>query len=361
MALQIKALEYWQSLLEGGRLPSLKDMTNEHLGDFRAKSFLLNFPDIFSDPVIKFVGEDITAFYEDPTALAGTNLGTLVETSILGSLTSSLNRVIEEGGGEEVTATFINVEGEGESRPCALLPFSDDGEVVQFILGVFGDEADLEQDKNETVSSSGDEGGLFALVEESREIAKSILRVDNRSRNTLYKVLEMAYGLFGETQKDRRSYEALLAGAGIREQERAPFTPIVKLIFGKNYDKTRLTEYAAALSFADRQNIPKEQVHDFLDDQPGGIKGCVKLERKARREAKGDVVDRLDAALDILRKAPVLARVKAPEILCDQDEVIMILARKGKGRSKDSLELLQKVDGPASVLEGLIKKAALPK
>ena len=360
MALQLKALEYWQSLLEGRRLPSLKDMTNEQLGDFRSKSFLLNFPDIFSDPVIKFVGGDIADYYEDPTGLSGENLGTLDGNSILGALTSSLQNVMEEASSEEVMATYVGLSGEDGRRPCALLPFSDDGEVVQFILGVFGEEIDLDQD-TDAGSENHDDSGLFALVEESREIAKSILRVDNRSRNTLYKVLEMAYGLFGETQKDRASYEALLAGAGIREQERAPFTPIVKLIFGKDYDKTRLTEYAAALSFADRQDIPKEKVHDFLDDQPGGIKGCVKLERKARREAKGDVVDRLDAALDILRSAPVLARVKAPEILCDADEVIMILARKGKGRSKDSLELLQKVDGPASVLEGLIKKAALPK
>jgi hypothetical protein len=357
MALHTKAQEYWQSLLEGRRLPSLKDMTNEQLGDFRTKSFLLNFPDIFSDPVIKFVGDDVTVFYEEPDGLAGSNLGSLPETSILGSLTSSLSRVIEELECVEVSASYVDLLGEAEIRPCALLPFSDDGEVVQFILGVFGDQVAGE----EAAATTMDSGGLFQLVEESREIAQSILRVDNRSRNTLYKVLELAYGLFGETQKDRPSYEVLLAGAGIREQVRAPFTPIVKLIFGKDYDKTRLTEYAAALSYAERQDIPKDKVHDFLDDHPGGIKGCVKEERKARRKAKGDVVDRLDQALDILRKAPVLARVKAPEITCGEDEVIMILARKGKGRSKDSLELLQKVDGPPSVIEGLIKKAALPK
>ena len=47
----------------------------------------------------------------------------------------------------------------------------------------------------------------------------------------------------------------LIADAGLVVQERAPMTPVVKLVFGPDYDKTRLTEYAAVLSHAHRLEL----------------------------------------------------------------------------------------------------------
>ena len=41
----------------------------------------------------------------------------------------------------------------------------------------------------------------------------------------------------------------------MKAQARAPMTPIVKLVFGADYDKTRLTEFAAALSYAEREAV----------------------------------------------------------------------------------------------------------
>ena len=48
-------------------------------------------------------------------------------------------------------------------------------------------------------------------------------------------------------------YAELLEESGVKAQARAPMTPIVKLVFGIDYDKARLTEFAAALSYAQRQ------------------------------------------------------------------------------------------------------------
>ena len=45
-------------------------------------------------------------------------------------------------------------------------------------------------------------------------------------------------------------YAELLEESGVKAQARAPMTPIVKLVFGIDYDKARLTEFAAALSYA---------------------------------------------------------------------------------------------------------------
>src|SRR3546814_10358536 len=50
-------------------------------------------------------------------------------------------------------------------------------------------------------------------------------------------------------------YAEILDDAGLKVQARAPMTPIVKLIFGAGHDKARLTEYAAALSHARREDV----------------------------------------------------------------------------------------------------------
>ena len=56
-------------------------------------------------------------------------------------------------------------------------------------------------------------------------------------------------------QRDPDDYAELLEESGVKAQARAPMTPIVKLVFGIDYDKTRLTEFAAALSYAQRQQV----------------------------------------------------------------------------------------------------------
>jgi hypothetical protein len=62
---------------------------------------------------------------------------------------------------------------------------------------------------------------------------------------------------------------------------------LVKLVFGADYDKTRITEYAAALSHAQRLGLGYGALGGFLAKAPGGLKGIVALERKLRREESG--------------------------------------------------------------------------
>jgi len=74
-------------------------------------------------------------------------------------------------------------------------------------------------------------------------------------------------------------------------QERAPMTPVVKLVFGHDYDKTRLTEYAAVLTHAHRLQLDRGTLADFLGETEGGLKAVVKAERRLRREERGLVVE----------------------------------------------------------------------
>ena len=93
--------------------------------------------------------------------------------------------------------------------------------------------------------------------------------------------------------------------SGLTAQARAPMTPIVKLVFGADYDKTRLTEFASALSYAQRQQVQVGGFEALIEGQPGGLKALVAAERKARRpEPKPDT--QAETARKRLRTAPRL-------------------------------------------------------
>ena len=83
-------------------------------------------------------------------------------------------------------------------------------------------------------------------------------------------------------------------------------TPIVKLVFGVDYDKTRLTEFAAALSYAERENVDFGGFQEFVEQAEGGLKGLVAAERKARRPDK-PAEDKLELGKAALRAALPLA------------------------------------------------------
>ena len=68
-------------------------------------------------------------------------------------------------------------------------------------------------------------------------------------------------------------------------------TPVVKLVFGADYDKTRLTEYAAVLTHAHRVGIERGKLGTFLAEAEGGLKAVVQTERQLRREEAGKPVE----------------------------------------------------------------------
>jgi hypothetical protein len=126
-------------------------------------------------------------------------------------------------------------------------------------------------------------------------------------------------------------------------------TPAVKLVFGAEYDKTRLTEFAAVLSYARRQDVPQGGLDAFLEVVEGGIKGVVKAERAYRRPAtKRDIFAQ---AAEELRSRPPLGHVA---IEAGSDEFVVLLARAGK----QGLDIVARFADDAAMTERAIRKAA---
>jgi hypothetical protein len=141
----------------------------------------------------------------------------------------------------------------------------------------------------------------------------------------------------------------LLDQAGLTVQARAPMTPAAKLVFGADYDKTRLTEFAAVLTHAKRCDVPQGGLDAFLEVAEGGIKGVVKAERALKRPAaQPDIYAR--AAEELRSRAP-LAHV---DIAAGDSEFVVLLARAGG----NGLDIVGRVDGDAPLTERVVHRAA---
>lgn len=150
-----------------------------------------------------------------------------------------------------------------------------------------------------------EDAGLTIWLEAARQEAANAAQSEARSRSALYLAIGLAYDVSLVAQREPEALEEALANAGIVAQERAPMTPIVKLVFGADYDKTRLTEYAAALSYAHRQSLPMGSLPEFLEGYAGGLKAVVRQERQIRRPFGDSAapVNMLEQAYQSLRQA----------------------------------------------------------
>ena len=194
------------------------------------------------------------------------------------------------------------------------------------------------------------DAGLADRLWAARETADAVKAADGRSRSALYRALSYAYDFALAAQLEPEDYAELLEESGMKAQARAPMTPIVKLVFGIDYDKARLTEFAAALSYARRQDVGQGEFLKFIEGQAGGLKALVAAERQAKRpEPKADT--KAEAAKAKLRAAAPIAL----ETVSADSEFALVLTRR---RSDGGVEPVALVDDEAMVKKA-IKRAGL--
>ncbi|MBW8785854.1 MAG: hypothetical protein JF593_14685, partial [Novosphingobium sp.] len=77
----------------------------------------------------------------------------------------------------------------------------------------------------------------------ARELAQAARGSEDRTRQALYAAIGRAYDFSLAAAAAPEEFDRLVRESGLTIQVRAPLTPLVKLVFGADYDKTRLTEY----------------------------------------------------------------------------------------------------------------------
>jgi hypothetical protein len=426
--MHVRAYNYWVSLLEGRDFPSIEDLEPENLKDFAANSVLLDFTCGRENPAVPYVGGAI----REECGLDD-NMRTISEVpsrSLLSRLTDHYLQIIANRAPIGFEAEYLNQRNANICYRGILMPFSSDGDAIDFIYGVINwktvdgsqdveviegfapepeqseeaeeieeslptlepvieEEPEEEEilgievepdtleltheehlvwedgpsaeddteaasdplaDANEIAIPEIDENaGLADRLWAARETAEAVKSADGRTRVALYRALSLAYDFAIASQENPEEYAELLEDSGVKAQARAPMTPIVKLVFGIDYDKARLTEFAAALSYAQRQRIGQGDFKDFIEKQAGGLKALVAAEREARRpEPKADTKGEIARAK--LRQAPAMS---LQDISVDDEFAVVVTRRTNEG----GFEPVAVVEDPALV-EKAIRKVA---
>jgi hypothetical protein len=415
--MHVRAYNYWVSLLGGRDYPSIEDLEPGAVADFAANSVLLDFTAGRDNPATPYIGAAIKQECDLGDGIQ--SISEVPSRSLLSRLTDHYMQIIANRAPIGFEAEFVNQRGEPICYRGILMPFSSDGDTIDFIYGVInwkrGQGAaslqdlspqipveaapepaaeDLHQGDDElvldephladepqalaapaaaggpTVHFSWEDGplhdpdsdealpelvlddnaGLADRLWVARESAEAVKAADSRSRSALYRALSHAYdfALTAEAQPD--DYAELLDESGVKAQVRAPMTPVVKLVFGIDYDKARLTEFAAALAFARRQDVGQGGFLKFIESQAGGLKALVAAERQARRpEPRADT--KTEAARARLRKVEPIAL----DSVSAESEFALVLARR---RADGGVEPVALVDDEAMV-EKAIRRAGL--
>ena len=376
--MHVRAYNYWVSLLDGRDFPSIEDLEPASITDFGPHSVLLDFTGGRDNPATPYIGAAIRAecdIGDDEIR----HIGQVPSRSLLSRLTDHYLQIIANRAPIGFEAEFVNQRGHAICYRGILMPFSSDGDTIDFIYGVInwkdiGDAPAASQpltpvlaplieepaaaglaaeDEEEEIEAPepvlDEDAGLADRLWAARESAEVCKAADGRSRAALYRALAMAYDFAVAARRVPDDYAEILEDAGVKAQARAPMTPIVKLVFGADYDKTRLTEFAAALSFAEREGVDFGAFQAFIESAEGGLKGLVAAERKARRPDKGQE-DKAEAGRARLRAAAALALADLPT----NQEFALVLTRRNAAGVHEAVALV----ADEAMLERALKRAA---
>lgn len=348
--MQVRAYNHWAGLLGDRTFPSIEDLEPEALPDFGPFSVLLDFTAGIDDPAIRFLGEKLAAECGATRPLL--TLGDVPSRSLLSRITDHYMQILANQAPIGFEAEFVNQREKTILYRGILLPFSSDDDTIDFIYGVInwkeladqqttdalmreidraleaapprppraapapalpapswadGPAEDDVLDLGDFAMPPGSTGNdlpepAFGLTDEpasladwlaaARELAEAAHGAEDRTRHALYAAIGRAYDFALAAAQAPAEFAALVAEAGLTVQERAPLTPVVKLVFGAAYDKTRLTEYAAALGHARRHGLARGELARYLAAAPGGLKGVVGEERRLRRAATAPAAPR---------------------------------------------------------------------
>lgn len=372
---------YWDGLREGAAFASITRFNVEAIPEFGPHAFMLDLNNDSEDPLIRYVGRDLTA--NCGVNVAGRRLSEIPGASLLARVASHYRQIVATRHSSAFANEFVSEASNLTLYRGVMLPFTKDGRKIDYIVGAITSRTEgaapavVPRPQAENgLPGDNDARRLRALIETEvgaapepddrdspldrslrhcRVLARRAAASHARSRQALYEALGRVYEFHFQAEADPAAFDALLAEHGLTKQERAPFTPLVKLAFGAGFDKTRLSEYAAALGYARRRGQGAAGFLDFLHGQDGGLKGCVKAERAARRAEQGGPAEATEQARDLLR------RIEATGLITDPDggteEFVLVLGR----RSLDQpgvIEVLRVLEEKPAAVEAAVKRAA---
>ncbi len=403
--MQVRAYNFWTAQLNDKNYPSIEELDPAAVEDFRDYSVLLDFTSGIENPSIEYLGEKLRS--ECGLSDDVTYLDQVPSRSLLSRITDHYLQIIANRAPIGFEAEFINDRGVNIMYRGILLPYSSDDDTIDFIYGVinwkeavaieiaaplqleveqalaaapprqehvpvwadgptaghlddvpedeqFADELELDEAYALAEPQPDENSSLADWLDAARQSADSARDADMRTREALYQAIGRAHDFALVAAKYPADYAELLSHAGLVAQERAKFTPIVKLVFGVGYDKTRLTEFATALQFADRNAVPMGGLAEILSKHEGGLKGIIAAERRAKKVAAGQHV--AQAAVDPRSRLRTARARDLSEFAGSGEEFVLLVARRD---ADGNVAIVGAVDADAALTEKALRKTAV--
>jgi hypothetical protein len=399
--MQVRAYNFWTAQLHDKNYPCIEELDPASVDDFSDYSVLLDFTSGIENPSIEYLGEKLRV--ECGLEEGVTYLDQVPSRSLLSRITDHYLQIIANRAPIGFEAEFVNDRGVNIMYRGILLPYSSDDDTIDFIYGVINwkeaasaeiaaplqleveqalvaspprqehvpvwadgptaghiddlpavDELELGESFAFDDAQPDENSSLADWLDAARQSADSARDADQRTRDALYQAIGRAHDFALVAAKNPDDYAELLSDAGLTVQERAPFTPIVKLIFGAGYDKTRLTEFASALQFADRNAVPMGGLAEMLSNYEGGLKGIVAAERRAKKVAAGQHV--ASTVADPRPRLRAARKRDLSEFAGAGDEFVLLVARRD---ADGSVAIVGAVEGDVALTEKALRKTAV--
>src|SRR5437868_8322962 len=132
--MHVRAYNYWVSLLDGRDFPSIEELEPGDVSDFASNSILLDFTCGRDNPAVPYVGNairDECGLDEDVRTI-----NDVPSRSLLSRLTDHYLQIIANRAPIGFEAEFENQRSANICYRGILMPFSSDGDTIDFIYGV---------------------------------------------------------------------------------------------------------------------------------------------------------------------------------------------------------------------------------
>lgn len=359
--MQVRAYNIWSALLGGYQWPSIGQLDIGSL-DFADHAVLLDFTDGVDSPVLTYVGELLR--HESGLEDQRHRLSDVPRGSLLSRLTDHYLQIFANHAPIGFEAEYVNGQQRAIAYRGILLPFSSDDRQIDHILGVINwkETAPSQQqaaiissfegafenlrpsaplpppsvpawadgpslfDHNVMLADEAEDATIHDHLADARSFADQARDADGRRHAALYRALGKAWDFALCAQADADAFAELMEDAGLKHQSRSPMTPIVKLVFGAGYERSRIAEYAAVLAFAKDEGFAAGALEPYLAAYDGGLKNLLRDIRERRRGTTPHHAA-TDSSAERLRIAPPAATIAHDISSVGEQEFILLIGR----------------------------------
>ena len=387
--MQVRAYNFWASLLGSRSFPPIDALDPASRDDFGPNSVLLDFTGDIAAPQVSWLGGRLAQECDIDGEIR--TLADVPPRSLLTRITDHYLQILANQAPIGFEAEFVNQRGATVLYRGILLPFSRDDVTIDHIFGVmswkvmdarpgiearvqesdepaatrpalmrkplgltawadgpadleaglssqppgsfaqgFGGDADFGAGLADVPSANPDPAdmALADWLASARDLAHAAIGSEERSHRALYAAIGRAYDFALAAAREPEDFAEIIEDAGLKIQARSPLTPLVKLVFGTGYDKTRIAEFTLAIAYGQRLALPCGGLSEHLAALPGGLKALVQEERRLRREDAGRAHDNEAPAYKLRRTLRTLEARPLDSVRSQSSEFSIVVTRR---------------------------------